>query len=135
MTSAVAAHTYQYPIYATDLSIAQSNEGRAIRSQVERVICSFNSAYEAYSNLDDPLKKSLIKRVIAGCDGYASFSYILKKSRIDRADVERLLKDQKTFRESVMRTPLGEKMYILESRFGYYLDILNAFRYLNAVRS
>ena len=110
-------------------------ESESMKCKLLEMVNHIGESAEAYVMPDDIYKANVIKRVLAECSGYATISYIGRRSRVDTCDAERILNANSSFRLSFIRAKNGEPVYLLNTKFALLRDAWKAFRYHKAITS
>jgi hypothetical protein len=112
-----------------EASRAQSREAQQISERTSDVL-SHLSKTKTYESAEI----DAIKRLLEQGSGYASLSFITRKTGLTAEDFHQLIRKTNQFKKSVIITEDGDEVYRLNSTFGGLRDILKAFCYLNAMK-
>jgi hypothetical protein len=108
---------------------AQSPEAQQISKHTSDVL-SHLSKTKTYESAEIEAIKRLLEQ---GC-GYASLSFITRKTGLTAENFHQLIRKTNQFKKSVIITEDGDEVYRLNSTFGGLRDIWKAFCYLNAIK-
>jgi hypothetical protein len=109
--------------------MAQSKEAQKLSEHTSHVL-SHLSKTKTYESAEI----DTIKRLLQQGSGYASLSFITRKTGLTAEDFHELLGKTNQFKKSVIVTEDGDEVYRLNSTFGSLRDIWNAFCHLNAMK-
>lgn len=108
----------------------QSEEARQICEDKNKVIVHLLRT-ETYSK---SAEIEAVTRLLKNGSGYATLSFITRKTRLRVEDFEQLVFDTSAFRKSLITTKDGGDVYCLNTPFSWLTDLWKAFCYVNALK-
>lgn len=111
------------------LSLGQSTEAAQIHEGISNVLVHLSET-QTYKSAEI----DAIKRLLRQGSGYASLSFITRKTGLRVEDFCRILRESNAFRKSLIVTETGDDVYMLNTPFSGLLDIWKTFCHLNAMK-
>lgn len=112
-----------------EYSKAQSPEAHQISERTSDVLSHvFNT------NTYETVEIDAVRHLLEQGSGYASISFITRKTGLSAGDFQQLTRKTNQFEKSFVVTEQGGEVYRLNRPFGSILDLWKAFRHLNAMK-